>query len=117
MKTLHASVQGFNQNLRWEKFSGAAAFLPAGERLKFIKKYTDIKDELAIQNIEIQSIQALSDSGEEEVEVLLLAEYYVLPSTVVQQETVIQRWKFTNGYWQLTDPGFQLFPAQNRVSP
>ena len=106
MANLQNSVQGFNENLRWERLNGAASFLPPDARQKFINKYSNLRDDLFIQNLEVQTIEYLGGTNNQRTRVLLLAEYYVLPSTVVQHQTVTQYWEFIDGFWQLTDPGF-----------
>lgn len=103
---LQSSIAVFNQNLRWERFTGAAAFLPLKDRQNFIIKYNNLENDLFIQNLEVKNVQPVDQADNQRTRVLLIAEYYVLPSTVVQRQAVTQYWEFIDGSWQLTDPGF-----------
>tara|TARA_Y100001934_G_scaffold274321_1_gene366318 strand:+ start:130 stop:570 length:441 start_codon:yes stop_codon:yes gene_type:complete len=114
-QTLKASVAGFNKSLRWKKFNGAASFLPAAERSEFLKHYLGLEKDLFIQSLEIRSVQFQDSSRNskpeqtsQQAQVLVMAEYYILPSTVVKRRPVMQSWELRNGNWQMIKSNFDF---------
>lgn len=115
---LKTSVKGFNENLRWERFDAAATFLPPAERSAFVRHYLELQEDLSIQNLEVRNVQLNEQEETPRAQVLILAEYYLLPSTVVHRQTLTQEWEFKQGVWQLVDPGFHpQLPQKNQNSP
>ena len=117
-KALQASVKGFNENLRWKRFTGAATFVPAKERNQFIAHYLGLEKDLFIQNLEIRNVSLVNQTSEDspretirKAHVLVMAEYYILPSTVVKREPITQEWEFTNGTWQMVESHFNFAKA------
>ena len=118
-KALQASVKGFNENLRWKRFTGAATFAPSKKRNKFIAHYLGLEKDLFIQNLEIRNVHLVKptteDSAKEAIrkaQVLVMAEYYILPSTVVKRQPVTQEWEFRNGIWQMVESNFDFAKAE-----
>ena len=114
-KALEASVKGFNENLRWKRFSGAATFVPSQDRNQFMEHYLSIEKDLFIQSLEITNVFVHTATPKESPEkplktaqVLVMAEYYVLPSTVVQRRPVTQEWHFKDGVWQMIKSNFKF---------
>lgn len=114
---LKTSVKGFNENLRWERFDAAATFLPPAERSAFVRHYLELQEDLSIQSLEVRNVQLNEQQDIPRAQVLVQAEYYLLPSTVVHQQTLTQEWEFNQGVWQLADPGFRPRQPQKSHNP
>ena len=106
--TLKSSVLGFNENLRWRRYDGAASFLPHKDRGPFLKSCLGKERDLFIQSLEIKDVHLNQESETQKAKVLIMAEYYILPSTVVQRKPVNQEWEFSNGLWQLVKSDFEF---------
>ena len=122
-KTLKASITGFNADLRWKRFNGAANFLPAEERSQFLEHYLSLEKDLFIQSLEVKNVdfqqtQLPSDleNSIEQAQVLVMAEYYILPSTVVKRQPVTQNWEYRNGSWKMVRSNFD-FSYEPPISP
>ena len=118
-KALQASVKGFNENLRWKRFTSAASFVPPDKRNKFIAHYSGLERDLFIQDLEIRNVHLLNQPSEEspneairKAQVVVMAEYYMLPSTVVKRQPVTQEWEFRNGNWQMVESNFDFAKAE-----
>ena len=114
---LKTSVKGFNENLRWERFDAAATFLPPAERSAFVRHYLELQEDLSIQNLEVRNVQLHEQEEIPRAQVLILAEYYLLPSTVVHRQTLTQEWEFQQGVWLLVNPGFHPQLPQKKQNP
>lgn len=118
-KALQASVKGFNENLRWKRFTGAATFVPPQERNKFIAYYSGLEKDLFIQDLEIRNVHLINQTSEDspkeaiqKAQVVVMAEYYILPSTVVKRQPVTQEWEFRDGNWQIVESNFDFAQAK-----
>ncbi len=109
---LRPAVQGFNQDIRWQRFQSAARMLPAKERADFIRKYTATEEELGIQSIEVESVEFSRQPDAQEATVTAVVTYYLLPSIVVKKEVITQHWQLLGTNWRMTsqEPVFIASP-------
>ena len=107
-ESLRASVGTYNQSIRWKRYNTAARFLAADKRADFLEQYLSVEDDLHVQSFEVRSVSTYEREGNQVADVILVAEAYLLPSTVVRKTTIVQTWQFQNGGWELVDPGTSL---------
>ena len=107
-ESLRASVGNYNQSLRWKRYTNAARFLPAEKRADFLQQYLSVEDDLHVQSVEVRSVSTYEREGQQVADVVLVAEAYLLPSTVVKKTTIVQTWELQNGHWELVEPGTSL---------
>jgi len=107
---LRASVQEYNQNLRWKRFSSAASYLIPDERAGFLKRYLAAEDDLHIQSIEVRGVSPAQSNDRKGADVTVVAESYLLPSTVVRRTTILQHWEQIGGTWRLIRSSQELAP-------
>jgi len=109
-ETLQASVSAYNQNLRWKRFTNASRFVPAEARAKFLERYLSAEDDLHIQSMEVRDVTPYTKDGAQLADVVLVAEAYLLPSTIVEKLTIVQRWAHVDGTWLLENSSRELVP-------
>ena len=113
-KALQLAVQEFNQNLRWKRFHEAAILVAQDKRQEFIQHYLTIENDLFIQNLTVKNVEAKPGSpSNQAVNVLVVAEYYLLPSTIVRRQQITQEWAFQAGSWQMTTTNFHFTTPKN----
>ena len=108
--TLRESVNTYNQNLRWKRFANAAHYVPADQRAEFLQRYLQAEDDLFIQSMEVRNVSSYAVEGEQRADVVLVAEAYLLPSTVVEKITIVQKWHQVDGAWILEESSRELVP-------
>ena len=113
-ESLRASVGTYNQSIRWKRYNTAARFLAPEKRAKFLEQYLMVEDDLHVQSVEVRSVNSYEKEGERRADVVLIAEAYLLPSTVVKKTTIVQTWRFQRGGWELIDPGTSLAKERTR---
>jgi hypothetical protein len=104
---LRKTVTKFYEDLRWKRFDSAAQHIPEDKQDTFLQHCLDTEDDLAIDNLEIRSVTL--DDKHKTAQVMLQAEYILLPSTVVQKRRLSQRWKKKSGAWYLEDDLKEFF--------
>ena len=109
-ESLQASVSAYNQNLRWKRFTNASQFVPAESRAKFLERYLNAEDDLHIQSMEVRNVTPYTKDGNRLADVVLVAQAYILPSTVVEKLTIVQRWAHVDGSWLLEESSRELVP-------
>ncbi|MEC9466628.1 MAG: hypothetical protein VX834_12630 [Myxococcota bacterium] len=107
-ESLRASVGTYNQSMRWKRYNTASTFLAPDKRADFLEQYLNVEDDLHVQSVEVRSVNSYERDGKPIADVVVVAEAYLLPSTVVRKTTMIQTWLFSNGGWELIDPGTSL---------
>ena len=110
----------YNQSLRWKRYNTAARFLAPDKRADFLEQYLSAEDDLHVQSVEVRSVNTYERDGDKVADVVLIAEAYLLPSTVVKKTTIVQTWKHQNGGWELIEPGTSLItkkPQEARSKP
>ena len=116
-ETLQESVSAYNQNLRWKRFNNASRFVPAESRAKFLERYLTAEDDLHIQSMEVRNVTSYTKDGNRVADVVLVAEAYLLPSTVVEKMTIVQRWAHVDGAWLLEESSRELVPEISSAEP
>ena len=112
-ESLRDSVSAYNQNLRWKRFTSAASFIPKETRAEFLERYLDVEDDLHIQSMEVRNVTSYTKDGNPQADVVLVAEAYLLPSTVVEKLTIIQHWAHLDGAWVLKESSRELVPESS----
>jgi len=109
---LKKTAEHFSQRMRWQDYRQAAAFLPTEEREAFVAEWKASKD-LHVVGSRIESIEMLdAESGS----VVMVIEYYMLPSNAVRETESKQEWRyrpgerFERGFWELV-AGMPKAPA------
>jgi len=100
-KNLRQTVAAFYDDLRWKRFDNAAQRLPEEKQETFLQYCLDTENDLSIDSLEIRSI--ILHNKNQTAQVILQAEYTLLPSTVVQKRRLAQRWKRDGNAWYLED--------------
>jgi hypothetical protein len=98
---LEIAVHRYNDGLRWKRFAEAASYLPPELRADFLADHLAKEDALHIDQIEVQAVSMVPDTEVPTFDVVLLAEAYVLPRTVLDRVVVKQRWQQSGPSWQL----------------
>jgi len=95
---LRVVVDRFLHDVRWQYTDTAAArVLPACSD-EFQDALDDAKDDLKVTGWEIRRAEPIPGDG---VKIRLQISYYLLPSTVLKEETVEQIWKQEDKKWFL----------------
>lgn len=121
---LRESVNLFNESLRWKRFESAAKMVDPASQDHFLKDLMDAEDELFIYTMDIRSVEVKDekdvtkkDTDDKPVPtatVRVLAESYVLPSTVLKKEFLVQTWEERHGKWYVVDGFSELLPEKKR---
>lgn len=104
-KSFEAENRDFLQRLRWKDIPGAAKHVSKPRRKAF-RDHFGGQDDLNIADVRLESADFTKDG--EEVESVVVVEYYRLPSTRVQTHRYEVRWTFfdqdqpTPVGWQIT---------------
>ncbi len=109
-QALEPAVQSYNTLLRWKKFERAADYLPVEERADFIERYLAAEDDLYVESVEVRAISWLSDKPLPAAQVVVVANAYLLPSTVLEKYIIRQRWEYRGKKWLLTERSRELAP-------
>ena len=116
-ESLQESVSAYNQSLRWKRFTTASRFVPAESRAQFLERYLGAEDDLHIQSMEVRNVTSFTKDGNQVADVVLVAEAYLLPSTVVEKMTIVQRWAHIDGSWILEKSSRELVPEISSLNP
>lgn len=111
---LQRAVHGFNEDLRWKRFDGAAAYLEPKEQAAFLERYLRAEDNLYIESLEVRAVAAEAEGDTEVARVTVVAQSYVLPSIDVQKTIMVQTWKLRDGSWRLVDMSQHLVPEARK---
>ncbi len=109
---LQRAVWLYNEGIRWKRFEQAAAFLPPEARDAFLERYHATEDRLSIESIEVRGVAAAEGTSEPSFDVTVVAAAYVLPSTVLQRVTIVERWVLVGGAWRMVRADRDLAPAR-----
>lgn len=114
---LKAAVTAYNQHLRWQRYSSAAAFLPSSQRQAFLTRYISAEDDLHVESIDVRNIQWAPHGDVPGADVIAVAQMNLLPSTIVHKVLLQERWELRHGNWLLVACNRQLAPPPHRLSP
>jgi hypothetical protein len=96
---LQAVVDRFAHDLRWKYKDTATARVIPDEATAFSDRLNQQEKDLNITAWEIRKVQMAPDG--QKASVTLHLSYYLMPSTVVQDEDVVQEWELRQGRWLL----------------
>ena len=97
---LQRSTMMYFDGIRWKKFSQAALFIPLENRIEFVQKREDARDEFTVTDCEVKGV--LYDSGTETAVVEVEYKWYKLPSMTIRTTRLQQKWEFKDG-WLITE--------------
>ncbi len=106
---LQVAVNRYNDNLRWKRFAEAASYLLPEARRTFLARYLATETDLNIDSLEVRSVAEIP-AAVPTYEVTVVAEAYVLPSTVLSRVIMTQRWELGEAGWQLVGSDRELAP-------
>ena len=67
--------------------------------------------------MEVRNVTSYTKDGNQVADVILVAEAYLLPSTVVEKVTIVQRWARVDGAWLLEESSRELVPEISSSKP
>ena len=117
--SLPRSIAAYSELLRWGKVDGAASFHLPENQAAFVARYTAAEDDLHIESIEVRAV-AFPPVQEDEplaADVTLVAQAYLLPSTVVEKTVIVQRWEHRDGGWRIVRSSRELAPPLAPTTP
>lgn len=107
---LGKAVAAYNELMRWKKFDAASAFRK--DAVDFIARYAAAEDDLSVEHIEVRAISfpPVEDGDDPVGEVLVMAQAYLLPSTVLEKIFMKQKWTYNGDRWLLDETSRELVP-------
>jgi len=105
---LDAAVQLYNDGLRWKRLTQAAQF--RADRAQFLARYLAAEDKLNIESLEVRAVSPVAGRELPTFDVTVVAEAYVLPSTVLARRVLTERWQEREGAWELVSCEPELAP-------
>ena len=88
---LRRAVRDFNRSLRWQRFARASRYLETSRQDSFLQRYSAAEDLLHIQSMAVQRVRTRRDDAAVNAQVTVVARYYLLPSTVVEEARIRQQ--------------------------
>ena len=94
----------YNDAVRWERFSVAAAHLPAGERDHFLDRRDQIHEDLRINDYNV--IRVRYDEGHERARVHIKLTWHLDSQGTVHDTHAVQTWRREDKHWILVREEF-----------
>ncbi len=107
---LSRAVYQFNDSLRWKRFNTAASYLPTAKQAEFLARYLAHEPDLHIDRLEVQSVSRTDDTPS--YDVVVVAEAYLLPSTVLKRVVMVEHWQVDSDRWRLLSTTGELIPER-----
>jgi hypothetical protein len=116
------SVETYQNGLRWERFTAAAAVVPPAERMQFLDERERLAEDLRITDYEIVRVAAKGDRAEIQVKLT----WFLDSRGTVHDTWVGQRWERQGRAWRVVDerrvrgevmPGLAEAPAEAPAEP
>lgn len=98
LEPVKEAIEAYNHAFRWKSYNQAAQFLPPEVRGPFLAAYEDEESSLQIEECRIVRIH-LKDASAATATVRV--RFMMLPSVIVQKQTVVQHWFKVAGEWLL----------------
>ncbi len=98
-EALMASVTTYNEGVRWERFSAAAAAVPPAERDAFLDEREALADDLKITDYEVVRVAEKGARAEVQVKVT----WFLDSRGSVHDTWVRQRWERQGHTWRVVD--------------
>jgi hypothetical protein len=109
---LGRALSAYHEFMRWKRFDQAAMFHPPELQSAFVARYAAVEDDLHIESMEMRSI-AFAPEVEGQppaAEIVVVAQAYLLPSTVLEKIVLQQRWENREGRWVMVQSSRELAP-------
>lgn len=94
--TLADSIRSFNDQVRWGRYTVAAAKIPAAERSQFIEEMDQRERDVKISDYEIVNVDA---SGPKEAKVHLKVSWYRSSEEILRETHSLQTWERRGKLW------------------
>jgi hypothetical protein len=106
MEALKASVEAYNNAIRWEDYTTAAEFVPAGKKEQFWTEADRFKGKIRIVDFQVREVTP-EEKGHRGTAIIYL-QYWRLASPTVVSLTISQKWFFIDKEkcWKVADSGF-----------
>ena len=96
---LMESVETYNDGVRWQRFSAAAAAVPPAERSQFLDDHEALADDLKITDYEVVRVAAHDERAEVQVKLT----WFLDSRGTVHDTWVRQQWERQGGGWRVVD--------------
>jgi hypothetical protein len=115
---LSESVRMFNDGVRWERFTAAAAALPPRERSQFVDDMDQRSGEVKITDYEVMRVDP---RGQHEARVQVKLSWYKTSEGTIHETHAVQTWERHGKAWWMVDeirlrgaamPGLAESPAE-----
>ena len=105
-KLLSEEVDQFNNDIRWQDFDSAVAFILKANVEHYWSEADRMKRDIRLTEYEVRSIEFSEDCRS--VRVLLHFQYWSVDSPILRSVTVTQRWCYDESkkVWKVNDTGF-----------
>lgn len=122
-ESLMDAVRTYNDGVRWERFTAAAATVPSRERDAFLDEREALAEDLRISDYEVVRVK---DTGGDVADVQVKLTWYKDSEGTVRETWAKQRWERQGKAWRITDerkvrgedmPGLDGEPAAAAVRP
>jgi hypothetical protein len=97
---LPETVRMFNEGVRWERFTAAAAALPPRDRSQFVDDMDQRSGEVKITEYEVMRIDP---RGEHEARVQVKLSWYKTSEGTVHETHAVQTWERHGKSWWMVD--------------
>jgi hypothetical protein len=97
---LTESIRSFNEGIRWERFSVAAARVPAPERSQFVEDMDQRAEDLKITDYEIVRVD---NRGTQEARVHVKLSWYRTSEGTLRETHALQTWERQGKAWMMVD--------------
>lgn len=98
-ESLMDAVRTYNEGVRWERFTAAAAAVPAPERDAFLDEREELAEDLRISDYEVVRVK---DRGPDAAEVQVKLTWYQDSVGTVRETWARQRWERQGKSWRIT---------------
>lgn len=97
---LAASIQQFNEGVRWERFSAAATSIPPALRSQFVDEMDQRASGLKITDYEVLNV---APHGDREARAQIKLSWYRASEGTVHETHAIQTWERHGKVWWMVD--------------
>jgi len=111
---LDICVSRYNEGLRWKRLNNASAFVVPERRAAFMRRYLSREEDLHIESLEVRAVTKIDEAAVPTFDVTVVAEAYLMPSTVLQKTVLTERWEQREGSWLLVASEPELVPEPAR---
>ncbi|HEX3475164.1 MAG TPA: hypothetical protein VHT91_09010 [Kofleriaceae bacterium] len=112
---LSEAVQMFNDGVRWERFTAAAAALPPRERAQFVDDMDQRSGDVKITEYEILRVDP---RGEREARVQIKLSWYKASEGTVHETHALQTWeRHGKGWWMVDEARLRGAPMPGLAEP